>query len=83
MAISQFWANFVGHFCYHSNGKKWINARILHLSYSSNNQIRKTLVKSNFQYLAPEGGKLAPLMHKKLGLRKAYIKVLCFKQKTM
>ena len=41
-------------FCYHSNSKSKINARILHLGYSSN-----ILVKSKFQFLAPEGGKEA------------------------
>ena len=44
-----------------ATGKSKINARILHLSYFSNEALFKIkLVKSNFQFLALEGAKIAP-----------------------
>ena len=42
-----------------ATGKSKINARILHLGYSSNKPMMK-LVKSNFQFLALKGAKIAP-----------------------
>ena len=51
MAIFLFSAYFGGHFCYHSNRKSRINARLLHFGYCS-----KKLVKSNFYFLTSKGG---------------------------
>ena len=45
-----FSAYFDGHFCYHSNGKSQINARLLHFGYCSN-KFMKILVKNNFYFL--------------------------------
>ena len=42
-----------------ATGKSKINARILHLGFSSNNQQDK-IGESNFQFLALEGAKIAP-----------------------
>ena len=33
VTISPFSAYFVGHFCYHINGKSYINAKLLHLFF--------------------------------------------------
>ena len=43
-----------------ATGKSKINARILHLGYISNKQIRWNWWKRNFQFLALEGAKIAP-----------------------
>ena len=61
MAVSLFYAYFVGHFCYHSNGKIQINAEILHFSYSSNKQIKRHWLKAIFSFF--RGGQNSPLMH--------------------
>ena len=43
-----------------ATGKSKINARILHLGYSSNKPTKWKLVKSNFQFLALEAATIAP-----------------------
>ena len=61
MAISLFLAFFFGHFCNHSNGKSYINARLLHLGYSSNKTFRRNWWKQ-LSAFGSRGGQISPLM---------------------
>ena len=49
-------------FCYHSNDKSKINARILHLGYSSNKQMGDFREKQ-LSIFVSKGGQFRPLMH--------------------
>ena len=62
MAISLFYAFFVGHFCYHSNGKIEINPKfytsvILLISQS------KEICEKQFSVFGSKGGQIISLMH--------------------
>ena len=54
-----FSAYFGGHFCYHSNRKSRINARLLHFGYCSNKLIRRNLWRVTFICWPHRGAKIA------------------------
>ena len=56
MAIFLFLAYFGGHFCYHSNHKSRINARLLHFGYCSNKLIQRNLRRATFIFWPHRGG---------------------------
>ena len=60
MTISLFLAYFAGHFCYHSNGKSKIDARILPLDHSSDKPIGWNWWKATFSFW-PQRGPNLPL----------------------
>ena len=59
MVTFLFTAYFGSHFCYHGNGKNWINPRILHLAYCSNKLTRRNLWKVKFIFWPHRGAKIA------------------------
>ena len=46
---------FGGHFCYDSNGKSEINARLLHFGYSSYKPIRRNCREATFRFWLQRG----------------------------